>query len=197
MAQVPDRVRPTKRCLTNLDLPLPDLGHPLDEIDHPVVTTAQAIPEQRDAGGVQRILSLRDRVWFKVKTADLRAVVTELHGDELSNEFPLGMGEWWIGAAGCRQADTPQRDFYETIKRECTNGKTVSTARLLPIDWDWKRLTAELAVAWRREMRRMVVRLIAKSLTTGHVAAAEFRQHRVKALVRARQRPRGLPSDHR
>ena len=31
----------------------------------------------------------------------------------------------------------------------------------------------------------MVIRLIAMSLTTGQLAVAEFRQHRIKALVRA------------
>lgn len=185
MSQISEGVRPTKRCLADLGLSLPDLGQPLNELDNPVVTTAQAVPAQRDAGGAQRILSLSDRVWFKVKTGDQRAVVTQLHGDDLPAGLPSGAGAWWIGAAGRRQADSPQRDFYESIRRECTVGKTVSTTRLLPVDWDWKRFTAEQAVAWRREMRRMVIRLISTSLTTGHLAVAEFRQHRVKAFVRA------------
>lgn len=34
-------------------------------------------------------------------------------------------------------------------------------------------------------MKRMVIRLIAHSLTSGHLATAEFRKHRIKALVRA------------
>ncbi len=33
-------------------------------------------------------------------------------------------------------------------------------------------------------MKRLVVRLIAMSLTTGQVAVAEFKKHRIKALVR-------------
>ena len=183
MAQVSDGVRPTKRCLNDLDLSLPDLGQPLEEIAHPVVASAQAVPEQRDAGGAQRILSLSDRVWFKVKTGDQRAVVTQLHGDHV----PAGPlhSTWWIGAAGHRQADSPQHDFYDSITRECTVGRTVSTDRLLPTDWDWKRFTAEQAVAWRREMKRMVIRLIATSLRTGSLSVAEFRRHRIKALVRA------------
>ena len=184
MTQAPADVRPTKRCLADLGLPLPDLSQPLDEIDNPVVVTAQAVPAKRDAGGARRILSLSDRVWFKVKTGDQRAVVTQLHGDDLPNGLPPGTGSWWIGAAGHRQADSPQRDFYESIRRECTDGKTVSTTCLLPGDWDWRRLTAEQAVAWRREMKRMVIRLIAMSLTTGRLAVAEFRHHRVKAFVR-------------
>ena len=149
------------------------------------MASAQTVPEQRDAGGAQRILALSDRVWFKVKTGDRRAVVTELRGGELPDGLPAGVGAWWIGAAGHRQADSHHRDFYESIKRESTSGKTVSTKHLLPAEWDWKRQRAEQAVAWRREMKRMVVRLIAMSLTTGHLAVAEFRHHRVKALVRA------------
>ncbi|MDQ3095868.1 MAG: hypothetical protein M3Q82_07925, partial [Actinomycetota bacterium] len=139
----------------------------------------------RAAGGAQRIFALSDRVWFKVKTGDQRAVVTELHASDLANELPPGVGSWWIGAAGHRQADSPRRDFYESIRRECTVGKTVSTARLLPAEWDWKRVSAEQAVAWRREMTRLVIHLVAMSLTTGNLAVAEFRSHRVKALVRA------------
>lgn len=185
MPQVPEGVRPTKRSLTDLGLSLPDLGQPLDAMDNPVISTAQAVPARRDAGGARRILLLSDRVWFKVKTGDQRAVVTQLHGDDLPGEFPWGAGSWWIGAAGHRQADSPQRDFYESIKRECTVGKTVSTTHLLPAEWDWKRVTAEQAVVWRRDMKRLVIRLIAMSLTTGKLAVAEFRHHHVKALVRA------------
>lgn len=184
MPRVPVGVRPTKRCLADLELALPDLGLPLDEIDDPVIVAAQAIPAQRDAGGARRILSMSDRVWFKVKTGDQRAIVTHLHGDAMPVELPAGLGAWWIGAAGHRQADSPQRDFYESIRRECTAGRTISTGCLLPRDWDWKRITAEQAVAWRREMKRTVVRLIAMSLKTGRLAVATFRRHRVKALVR-------------
>jgi hypothetical protein len=185
MASDPISVRPTKRCINDLGVTLPDLGQPLNEIDDPVVVNAQAVPEQRDAGGVERVVSLTDRVWFKVKTADRRAVVTELRSAELPDWTPPTRGAWWIGAAGRRQNDSPQRDFYAVLQRECTSGKTVSSDHLLPGDWDWKRLSAEQAVAWRREMKRMVIRLIAMSLKNGHVAVAEFRKHRIKALVRA------------
>lgn len=124
-------------------------------------------------------------MWFKVKTGDQRAVVIQLQGDDVP-AGPLGsVGAWWMGAAGHRQADSPQHDFYESVRRECTVGRTISTDRLLPTDWDWKRLTAEQAVAWRREMKRLVIRLIATSLASGRLAVAEFRHHRIKALVRA------------
>lgn len=128
---------------------------------------------------------MSDRIWFKVKTGDQRAVVTELSSDERAVEFPANIGAWWIGTGGRRQADSPQRDFYQSIARECMTGKTVSSIRLLPTEWDWKRLTAEQAVAWRREMKRIVVRLISMSLRTGKLAVVELRNHRIKALVRA------------
>ena len=185
MASDPTSVRPTRRCLADLDVDPPDLGTPLSEIDDPVITSAQSVPAQRDGGGVKRVVSLTDRVWFKVKTAGRRAVVTKLRGHEIPGWTPPGMGAWWACAAGRRQSDSPQRDFYAALQRECTTGKAVSTDHLLPRDWDWKRLNAEQAVAWRREMKRLVIRLIAMSLKSGDVAVAEFRRHRIKALVRA------------
>jgi len=181
----PIGVRPTKRCLGDLHVDLPDLGDRLEEIDRPVIVSAQVVPEQRDAGGAERVVALTDRVWFKVKTSDHRAAVTELRGTDLPEWVPPSRGGWWIGAAGRRQADSAQRDFYATLQRECTVGKTVSSDHLLPADWDWKRLAAEQAVAWRREMKSIVVRLVARSLRNGHLAVAEFRNHQIKALVRA------------
>lgn len=178
-------VRPTKRCLGDLGVELPDLGICLEGIDQPVIVSAQAVPEQRDAGGAERVVALADRVWFKVKTGDHRAVVTELRGAALPEWVRPSRGAWWIGAAGRRQADSPQRDFYAALQRECTTGKTVSSDHLLPAEWDWKRLAAEQAVAWRREMKSLVIRLVAMSLKSGNLAVAEFRNHRIKALVRA------------
>ena len=138
MSKVPNGVRPTRRCLADLNVQLPDLGTPLEEIDHPVLAVAQTLPGSV-RGGSERLDAARPTA---------RSVT-------LTNQ-----------------------------ERECTAGKTVSTSRLLPVEWDWKRLTAEQVVAWRREMKRLVVRLIAMSLTTGQVAVAEFKKHRIKALVR-------------
>jgi hypothetical protein len=185
MVPEPIGVRPTKRCLGDLGAELPDLGVRLEEIDDPVIVSAQTVPEQRDAGGAERVVALTDRVWFKVKTSGHRAAVTELRGTDLPDWVRPSRGAWWVGAAGRRQADSPQRDFYATLQRECTTGKTVSSDHLLPTDWDWQRLAAEQAVAWRREMKRMVIRLVAMSLKNGRLAVAEFRNHRIKALVRA------------
>jgi len=185
MTQAHDGVRPTKRCLNDLDLKAPDLSQPLEEISDPVIASAQAIPERRDIGGVERVNSLKDRIWFKVKTGSKRAVVTQLRGGDLPGRLPPGVATWWIGAAGHRQADSPQRDFYECLRKECTDGKLVATDHLLPNDWDWKRLLAEQAVAWKREMKQVVIRLIIMSLRTGDIAYVEIQNYRLKALVRA------------
>lgn len=185
MVHATAHVRPTRRALADLDRDVPDLGTPLDEIEHAVVKSAQSVPEQRDAGGPERIIALKDRVWFKVKVRHERALVTALAEGERVVDLPSDIGVWWIGACGRRRADSPQHDFYASIVRECTEGKSVLTARLLPTEWDWKRLTAEQALAWRRAMQGLVIRLIVVSLNSGRVAIAEFRDHRIKALVRA------------
>lgn len=44
---------------------MPDLGVRLEEIDQPVIVSAQAVPEQRDAGGAERVVALTDRVWLR------------------------------------------------------------------------------------------------------------------------------------
>lgn len=179
------RVRPTLRCLADLSAALPDIGKRLDEIDDPLITAAQTIPERRDAGGAERVVALTDRVWFKVKTSDRRAAVTELRGEELPDWVPANRGSWWIGAAGHRQSDSVQHDFYALLQKECTSGKSVSTEHLLPGEKDWKRFALEQAYAWRVDMKRIVVRLVADSLKSGRSVRAEFRKHRITALVRA------------
>lgn len=61
----------------------------------------------------------------------------------------------------------------------------MSRLPLLPTKWDWDRLGGEQSIAWRREIKRIVIHLIAMSLKTGHLAIAEFHDHRIKTLVRA------------
>ncbi|WP_211249247.1 hypothetical protein [Nocardioides aequoreus] len=96
MAADPISVRPTKRCIDDLGVDLPDLGLPLNEIAHSVIASAQSLPEQRDAGGAERVVSLSDRVWFKVKTSDHRAAATELGSGEVPDWTPPTRGAWWI-----------------------------------------------------------------------------------------------------
>jgi hypothetical protein len=126
MVSEPVGVHPTKRCLGDLGIELPDLGVRLEEIDDPVIVSGQTVPEQRDAGGAERVVALADRVWFKVKTSDHRAAVTELRGTDLPDWVRPSRGARWIGAAGRRQADSPQRDFYAVLQRECSGPRIVT-----------------------------------------------------------------------
>jgi len=73
------------------------------------VVKAQRLPEQVAAGGAERILSLDDLVWFKVKTEAWRGAACRapLKGTAL----PPDVGLWWLGAAGTRRADSAQEDF--------------------------------------------------------------------------------------
>lgn len=194
-------VRPTRRALDDLSLKVPHLTEPLDECDERTIRDAQRSPELLLAGGLKRVVSLTDRVWFKVKTSAARAVVTQLDEAEVPETArPVRPdGRWWIGAAGPRQADSPQRDFYDQLKSESvrkakslpdghSSKGTVSTSHLLPQEWDWKRLVAEGGVRWRRELQLMVLDIIAKSLRTNKVVVAESRHHYIKAFVNAESR---------
>lgn len=81
-----ERVRPTLRALADLGLSLPPLDAELHLLDDVLVQKAQTLPAEVAAGGAERVRALTDRVWFKVKTADLRGaagegsvVVSQLH----------------------------------------------------------------------------------------------------------------------
>jgi hypothetical protein len=109
------RVRPAKRCMDDLGLPLPSVECPLETLDHPVVVKAQHVPAEVAARGAERVLLARDRVWFKVKIGTDRAVVTELDRDtEDRTEIVEAEAWWWIGAAGKRKQDS-STDFYAVL----------------------------------------------------------------------------------
>jgi hypothetical protein len=111
-------VRPTLRCLAE-DLgiaPLPTLDIRLEDINHELIEKAQNTPEQCDAGGSERITSIDDRVWLKVKTSDWRGAV--LQPERGSNQPSSDESLWWLGAGGHRQADSPHTDFYARFERD-------------------------------------------------------------------------------
>jgi hypothetical protein len=186
MSQQP--VRPTRRALSDIGVDVPDVGTPLHELSHPVVRASQQVPALHDCGGAERVVKLTDRVWFKCKTGRHRAVVTRLSEDDIGPELEPAWpeGRWWIGGCGIRRDDS-YGDFYKAIEREASAGaKTISTDHLLPERWDVQRLVAEQGMAWLRHVQEMVVDIIATSLRSGRVVEAEYRQHRIKALVRAK-----------
>jgi hypothetical protein len=193
-------VRPTKRALEDLGLPLPDLGQILESLTHELLVKAQRIPDELAAGGAHRITSLDDRVWFKAKTEDWRGVATD-HGIYLADvpaEPDEHFGRWWLGAAGHRNGDSPQRDFYERLTASCKQARAdyntannpalktdVSTAHLLPVQWDSDRLDAELAVQARVALQRVICEMAAQSLRTGHTMTFELNGWCIHVLIRA------------
>ena len=80
-------VRPTKRCLDQLGLQPPTVDVPLHTLSAEPIEYAQSIPERFEAGGAKRIRSLRDRVWFKVKTSRWRGAVTRLTDADLAADL--------------------------------------------------------------------------------------------------------------
>jgi hypothetical protein len=182
-------VRPTRRCLQDLGLKFPPLEEPISGLDHPLVRHAQRVPAEVDAGGAERIRALADRVWFKCKTMVYRAAATQLTASETASRGLPSEGSWWIGAAGVRQADSKDTDFYRQIEAEALRrGKgtgTVSTAYLLPQQADVQRYLAETALRAVQVLRLTVVKIIAMSFKDGRPYQAEIGGQRVTAVVRA------------
>lgn len=181
-------VRPTKRCLDDLGLSFPTLNESLSGLDHPLVKRAQLVPEEAEAGGVERLRALTDRIWFKCKTTVYRGAVTRLTTSESRDRDLPPEAAWWIGAAGERRGDS-RSDFYSELEREATRAgkgrRGVSSVHLLPQQIDCERFVAEAYLQAVQAIYNIVMELIAKSLHDGRTYAAELRKHRVAAMVRA------------
>jgi hypothetical protein len=176
-------VRPTRGCLKDLDVAVPLISEPLHGVDHALIEEAQRLPERYAAGGAERILSLKDRVWFKVKTSRWRGAATRLPQADRPEASPqIRFAPWWIGAAGYRREGDPA-DFYFALEAEAERNGT--SDKWLPSDWDWKRLELEQAYAWEAQVRMVVRELIARSLRDGKTYMAEFSSYSVTALARA------------
>jgi hypothetical protein len=140
--------------------------------------------------GAERVLLVRDRVWFKVKVGTDRAVVAELDRTaEDRTEIIEDEAWWWIGAAGKRKQDS-STDFYTALAAECTRagrgtGMATST-HLLPVEIDIRRLAGELTYRSVLGIRRVVRGLIARSIRDGEVWAATLRSHTISARIQAR-----------
>lgn len=179
-------VRPTRASINDLELSIPPFDEPPSRIDHALISEAQRLPEAYAAGGVERVLSIKDRVWFKVKTGRWRGAATRLPEADRADAGPqVRQAPWWLGAAGYRREGDPG-DFYSALKASWIRGGEDS-GRWLPTDWDWTRLKLEHAYAWEANIRRIVRDLITRSLRTGNPYRAEFEHYRVMALARARE----------
>lgn len=183
MSSEAQSVRPTKVCVEALELQLPDISVSLPDLDHPLVKEAQRLPEIHAAGGAERILSLTDRIWFKVKTGRWRGAAIRLPEAEDTIESQARLAPWWLGIGGYRR-EGDSADLYAFL--ESTANRDGSSDRWLPQAWDWKRLELEHIYAFTYKIRQIVCQLIARSLRDGHSYQAEFEHYRVTALARAK-----------
>lgn len=152
-------------------------------MDHPLVAKAQSVPGDVAAGGADRIRSLADRVWFKVKTRNLRGAVTELGATDVGS-LDLDAAtdvRWWVAAAGERRQDSVT-DFYRGLEAECR--RRGSSTHLLPQPIDARRLTAELAARFAVHIGTVVREAVARSLRDGKLWRAATSGHSVGAVVR-------------
>jgi len=163
-------VRPTKMCLDELNISVPDLSQRLTSIEHPLILKAQTIPGHAADRSAERIVSVTDRVWFKVKTSNWRGAVGDL-SIWVADIAATHGARWWLAAAGTRQADTSQSDFYARLKRAAFSGgpNTCSTDFMLPTQWDRDRLIAESAMSARELMRELVLVSAALSLRNSKI----------------------------
>jgi hypothetical protein len=166
---------------------VPGLTEPLHRINHPLIRKAQNLPAELAAGGVERIRALNDRLWYKVKIGRDRGAVILLSVSEVSESATDW--RWWLCAAGYREEGS-RVDFYTALEEEAKRQggrRSPSSDHLLPTDWDWLRLTAELAVAWQAEVRRLAISVVAASLEDGELHTAEFEHYTLSALVHPKE----------
>jgi len=188
-ADVARVVGPTRRVLAQLAIPIPNLGVRLSDLDHPLVVKAQALPDEVAAGAGEQIQSLTDLRWFKIKTGSWRGAVRKVAaevGPSVVSVLETYWQWWWLGAAGCRQADSPQHDFYEVLRLEAhrSGPHSCSTARLLPTDWDARRLSAEAAVFAKIRVQRAVRAAARESLLTSSAATFQIGDGAVHVRIR-------------
>lgn len=160
-------VRPTKRCLDNLELSFPPLDVPLHDTEHDLIAKAQRLPDEFASGGAERVLAIDDRVWFKVKVGEYRGAGG--HVVDVRDDIPP---LWWLVAGGLRRADSKNQDFYGALDAECRRAAkgtsaTVSSDHLLPQDIDLRRWRAEQAALGVVALQRVVRELICRSAHSG------------------------------
>ncbi|MFT4157333.1 MAG: hypothetical protein QM630_05305 [Microbacterium sp.] len=178
-------VRPTKRTLDDLELKFPPLEVPLYETEHDLIAKAQRLPDEVASGGAERVLSVDDRVWFKVKVGEYRGAggwVTDV---------PEGLPpQWWLVAGGLRRADSKDQDFYSALEAECRRAAkgtsaSVNSDHLLPQDIDFRRWRTEQAALGVVALQRVVRELICRSAHSGGPVEATARGQGLIAWVKS------------
>jgi hypothetical protein len=195
---MPEQVRPTKRMLESASIPVPDISQNLGLLDHVLVDKARATVESIEAGSGKRVVSIKDRVLFKVKTDDWRAVLIDVGSDLVHLEekhadcIRSAQAWWWIGDAGHRKGDSKQSDFYARLKVQAFAGgkNTCDSSFLLPSAWDAKRLDAELALAAITRLQASVRNMAARSLASGDPQTEEIGNAMLR--IRVLMKPDGI-----
>jgi hypothetical protein len=177
--------RPTLRCLReDLDIPLPPVTLPLDELDHPLIAkTGEQFADETTRH--ERIRAIDDQVLFKVKVQRWRGAVW------LDADLP------WLVAAGRREEGSAD-DFYAALAAEgkaararhnATHADGVKTsthtAHLLPQREDHVRYQAEGAVRFVRRLRTVIGDLVRASLRDGREHARDFDTFALGLHIRA------------
>lgn len=190
--RVTEYVRPTKRALVDLGHAFPSLDVQLHLVDDVLLQKSQSLPDEVAAGGAERVRSLNDRVWFKVKTNDVRGAAGKA---ETPAEFRSGPATdlpadaWWLVAAGHRQSDTKNRDFYARLHAECKRAAkgtsaSVSSAHLEPVRDDYRRWQLENATLVVLVLQRKVREAIARAAQTGKIWRVGIGTFQIGALVK-------------
>jgi hypothetical protein len=190
--EMSEYVRPTQRALRDLALTFPPLDVELHSLDNALIQKSQAVTSEVAAGGAERVLALKDRVWFRVKTTDLRGVAGEVEtapefGPGTSADLPASA--WWLTAAGHRQDDTKNRDFYANLEAECRraakgSSAAVCSAHLVPTHLDCRRWELEKASLVVVTLQRKVREAIARAAQTGNMWIATIGTFQLGALVK-------------
>lgn len=177
--------RPTLRVLReDLNVPVPPVFEPLDEIEHPLLAKAREQFADENAAH-ERIRAIDDQVLFKVKVRRWRGAVW------IEDLLP------WVVAAGSREGGS-QDDFYQVLETQAVraradynrthspslSGRTY-VAGLLPDQDDRKRYQLEAGARFRTALVAAVRELTVGSLRDGHEHAADFEGFRLGLLVRA------------
>lgn len=180
-------VRPTKRSLDDLGLSFPSLAVPLQDIEHELIAKAQRLPDEHASGGTERILSISDRLWFKVKVSKHRGAAGHVT-DHPEDTPPL----WWLVAAGIRRADSKGQDFYANLDAECqreARGRStaVNSDHLLPQDIDFRRFRTEQVTLGVVALQQAVREAICRSTHSGQPVSATTNGQRLIVWVKSKE----------
>lgn len=181
-------VRPTQRALADRGLTLPPLEVPLHTLDDPLIRKAQSIPQEIASGGGERIRSLSDHLWFKVKTGALRGVAGEIRRPDEVRRNLLEHESWWLVAAGRRRGDSSTQDFYALLEVECrraavSSSNPINSKHLYPTEQDYQRLWLEQLATEVHSWGESIRMAVGKSWRSHRVVEVNIKQFTVDVMV--------------